>query len=239
VNKNKIILSHSPGTGGNHIAAMIGNKKGKLNSNTGIWESSLSGIKNIELELHLKKYSHKKWLEYIKKMFSNGETVICTHQTNIKFPNDFILVRTYWNKSSLTKYFCYRDLNTTNLKNILPIFYNKQNPILKLCQNQKIPENFRFKKFLKNHLHYAKIIHKKPNLGSRWKYFCIDNILNLNLFVQDLEIFCDNLNLSFNKTKIYDMHRKWLKKNKRDNYNDKLTFINLKKTNLFMAKENV
>jgi hypothetical protein len=231
----KIILSHPPGAGGSHIASMLGNGNGFLDDK-GAWRSNSDILKLAEIDVIEGKIPREEYLQISKKLFDAGEPVICTHQTDWPMAEDASLVRLYWTKPSLSKYFCYRDINTLTIERVLPLFYSDSDLLWKIMMDVSIPLDQRVSSFLANHLLKNKnLIPGKISLGTKWMHLCIDNILSMD-FVDDLKLFCDYNSIEFDEVRSKIMHENWLSHNGHDRHNWETARLKLMNSSLFPRK---
>lgn len=228
----KIILSHAPGAGGSHIASMLGNGKGFLDDK-GAWRSNADIPKLSEIDVIKGKISREEYLQILNRLFDDGESVLCTHQTDWPLTEDANLIRLYWTKPSLSKYFCYRDINTLTVEKVLPLFYSDSDPLWKIMMDVSIPVDQRVSSFLANHLLKNKnLIPGKSELGTKWIHLCIDNILSKD-FVDDLKLFCDSNSIKINTAHSKSMHENWLSRNGQDRHNWETARLKLINSSLF------
>ena len=228
----KIILSHPPGAGGSHIAGMLGNSIGKFD-NTGAWRSKVGQPKLAEMEVIKGNLTKEDYLKLLIDLFNENESVLCTHQIDWPVVDDAKLIRVYWTKPSLSKYFCYRDINTLPVENVIPSFYSDSDNFWKTMMDVSVPIEQRAKLFLANHLVRNKnLIPGKLNLSDRWAHLCVDNILSIE-FVNDLDLFCKENDIEFDFENSQTKHENWIARNGTNIHNLDTAMFKLINSSLF------
>ena len=230
----KIILSHAPGAGGSHIAAMIGNGSGRLNEVTGQWHSNADLLKRKELEVLSGNLSIPSFQELVEDMFTEHD-ILCTHQVDwfTSMPGNIKRIRIYWDDHRLSRYICCRDINTLSIETVMPYFHKEGSTMWNIMHDWSVPVEKRANNFLSNHLiKNKKLIPGKLDLGDRWVHLSIDKILSID-FVKDLNAFCFENGIDFNISRAETMHENWLVQNGHDRHNWETAKSRLMNSSLF------
>lgn len=203
----QILYSYPPGTGGDHICAMLMNRPIQLQ---GQRSCSVPTIRHAEHQVRIGESSLESYLDELRRLRGQRPVIINSHELDMPGREDMTCVRAVWTDPDLSWRWVCRDI-------MLNSWYHDVMPYIDGDMRQwltaaGISQRRRLLQFLENQHRYG-VWHAGESVPPGWHCFYLDRIFT-PAFVDDVIALADVLSLEVDYDLVASNHQAWMAKNR-------------------------
>jgi hypothetical protein len=202
----QILYSFPPGSGGDHVCAMLMNQPLRLE---GYRAHSAVTIRHAEHQVRIGKISLQHYLDELRCLRRQQPVIINCHEIDMPGRDDMVCVRAVWSDPRMTLQWVCRDIILNSWQNdVMPYITGNMR---KWLTDIKISERRRILDFLMHQMQHGPWKAEEPSpLG--WHRFYLDRIFTQD-FVDDVMALADVLHLEVDRDQANSNHQQWLSRN--------------------------